>query len=481
VAVYGLEWLWIGPLFSPDSAGYQAYADAILNDFTWLHDAGVDQSAIPLLVFRTAGYPLLIAAARLVAGLHWASVLVAFQLIIAVPALLALYDLASRIFAEAGRWWPAAVTALYGLSLPAAYHLSILTDSIYSSLFVLVTCRLAAAALDRRRPPPRQLALWGVLLGLSIWIRPTGMFFAPLVLPLVVVAIWHGPWRSRAFAAASFVIPLTLLPVLYAGWNHHRTGHAVISTVGQTDYFFPILVIMGRHAPVELPDDGRVANAIRDVQPSFDYAGTVQLNERLHVADGLDCFAIERAAFEANAYVLRHHPGIFALYLLRNLARNHARIIFDPTYVAERYHVMRTGGASILHTRAMLSRLIDHPAMTDVAIVPVLVFFSLLSGTATLLWATLPLLLWFRRRITDRAPAMALFYLWLLFWLVAIFYAAVRVEDRELMPVLPGLILGVVWGTNVLGAWWRQRGARNGSRCAESPQLAPSQGKEMAA
>jgi hypothetical protein len=272
-----------------------------------------------------------------------------------------------------------------------------------------------------------------------------------------------------AIATVSFVIPLALLPALYAGWNHHRTGHAVISTVGQTDYFFPILVIMGQHAPVELPDDGRVAKAIRDVRPSFDFAGTIQLNEQLHAADGLDCFAIERAAFEADAHVLRRHPGILALYLLRNLARDHARIVFNPTYVAERYHVMSTGGASILHTRAMLSRLIDHPAVSDIAIVPMLAVFSLLSGAATLLWAALPLLLWLRRRNTRRATAMALFYLWLLFWSVAILYAAVRIEDRELMPVLPGLILGVVWSITTLGARLHHREVGNGTRSAGSP------------
>src|ERR1700731_1865121 len=76
----------LGPLVQPDSDGYIGYADAILRDGTWLHDAGARSSPVPPMLLRTIGYPLVVAATKLVAPAHWKELLVIVQCLAWLPA-----------------------------------------------------------------------------------------------------------------------------------------------------------------------------------------------------------------------------------------------------------------------------------------------------------------------------------------------------------------------------------------------------------
>lgn len=476
--VYVPLFILIGPLFHPDSGGYVGYADAILKDSGWLHDARVGEAAIPLLIFRTAGYPLVIAAAKLLAGQEWARALVAFQLIASLPALIAVYDLAERVLAP-WRSFATAVTVLFGLTIASLYHLSILTDSLYASVFVLVSCRLLCVAWDRSDMTAAALARWGFLLGVSCWLRPAGLYFVPLLLlPAAVVAMGAAgqrSWRTVAGHAAAFLVPLAIALGAYPAWNMYRTGHAVLSTVAQADFIFPVLAMMDQGAPISLPEDNAITQAVQDTGASFDFAGTLKVNDYLYETRGLTCFGVQEAAFDFYTAVVLRYPLIYARYVLGNLARAHARIALDPRYLGNEYTKAVTGRpSSALSNRAMLTRM-NHPTYLDLLVMPTAVLLSAISAASTCVFFLLPAILWRRRRVIERRTATMLAYLWCQFWTVAGFYALVRIEARFLIPVLPALLIGMIAGFHLLR--YRPAQIAPSTRLDELQSRSPSQSR----
>jgi hypothetical protein len=66
-----------GPTMLPDSTGYIAYADAILNgSFRHVDLAGTAQ---PVMLTRIIGFPALIAAGKIIAGQYWAWAVILLQ------------------------------------------------------------------------------------------------------------------------------------------------------------------------------------------------------------------------------------------------------------------------------------------------------------------------------------------------------------------------------------------------------------------
>src|SRR6185503_3287946 len=51
-----------GPIVTPDTGGYVAYAQAMRASSAWLSDAGLSQAPIPLLTMRMIGYPAVVVA-----------------------------------------------------------------------------------------------------------------------------------------------------------------------------------------------------------------------------------------------------------------------------------------------------------------------------------------------------------------------------------------------------------------------------------
>ena len=92
-----------GPLLQPDSGDYIGYANTILTNSDWLHDGGMDVQAVPPTVFRSFGYPSLIAAAMLIAGDSGGSLYIVILLQIAVSLVATIMVYRLEIGRAAGR------------------------------------------------------------------------------------------------------------------------------------------------------------------------------------------------------------------------------------------------------------------------------------------------------------------------------------------------------------------------------------------
>jgi hypothetical protein len=134
-----------GPSFHLDSNGYNAYANAILDHGRAFAPVVWGAEASPLFIFRFPGYPLVLAGAKLVSAEHYAFVTVILQCILTGVAVYLIYRVAERLFLFS---IPAVLVAgLYLFSESMLYDNSILSDSIYASLFNIVLFGLASMLL----------------------------------------------------------------------------------------------------------------------------------------------------------------------------------------------------------------------------------------------------------------------------------------------------------------------------------------------
>jgi 4-amino-4-deoxy-L-arabinose transferase-like glycosyltransferase len=188
-------------LRAPDSPIYEEYARRLIEG---CGAAACDPARMP-------GYPLFLAAIRLIAGPNplWPAIVqmvVDTGTCVLVAWLAALFD--RRLAVAAG------LLAAINLNMIASAG-QILTDTLFLLPF---TASLVATVLYLGAPTlPRAFAA-GVLLGLALFVRSTVMFFPPLLLLALAIAAWRhriAPTRSAAhLVIAAIATILCIAPVL---------------------------------------------------------------------------------------------------------------------------------------------------------------------------------------------------------------------------------------------------------------------------
>ena len=156
--------MFFGPMQQPDSISYLAYAHTILSDTGWLSNAGMNDYAVPQTVFRTFGYPALIAAAGLITGKSGAALylVVAFQIIVSLFATAMVYRLGQTLLRNSTLALLAA--AAHALSVTFTYDQHILTDSLFNALCVIGFSVPLIGFLQKRRPGLSLLLGLGLML-----------------------------------------------------------------------------------------------------------------------------------------------------------------------------------------------------------------------------------------------------------------------------------------------------------------------------
>jgi 4-amino-4-deoxy-L-arabinose transferase-like glycosyltransferase len=180
----------------PDSPVYEMYARRLLEGCAGL--AACDPARMP-------GYPLFLAAIRMVAGPNptWpvaVQMLVDSGTCVLVAWLAALFD--RRLALAAG------LLAATNLNMIASAG-QILTDTLFLLPF---TASVVATVLYFEAPAgPRAFAA-GLLLGLALLVRSTVMFFPPLLLAALAIAAWRN--RIPATRAAAHLLVAAVATVL---------------------------------------------------------------------------------------------------------------------------------------------------------------------------------------------------------------------------------------------------------------------------
>jgi 4-amino-4-deoxy-L-arabinose transferase-like glycosyltransferase len=178
--------------------------------------AYVHAHPLALSLLRPPGYPAFLAGVYGIFG-HSVTAAIVVEIVIGVATVYGVYALADRLCGETAAYVAALALALDPVSVAMTSNLT--TETLFAALWV-------AAALCWIRLTPPWIVAAGLLVGLSVLVRPIAEYLPVLLVPLTF------------FLTRRVVLPVLLLvafavPVgLWVARNHHETGVAIVSTIG---------------------------------------------------------------------------------------------------------------------------------------------------------------------------------------------------------------------------------------------------------
>ncbi len=245
----GLAWAVFGTLHTPDTLMYTQYAGQ-------LHAGALPLAGpMPVSLFRTPGFPALLAGLQSLAPQAWPTLLICLQL--AATALTAALTAAAarRLGASPGLAFLAG--ALPTLGFIVVLELAVIPDALYAAL-----AAGAAFALLRHRPRTA-----GLLLALALLLREATVvlmvFYAPLAWLEGRPRLCPGPTNStgskglkplaglgRAQPCLFLLLPPLLAATSLITWNVSRGAGPVLTTSRQVVMLQAILPLLPHHPDV---------------------------------------------------------------------------------------------------------------------------------------------------------------------------------------------------------------------------------------
>ncbi len=432
----------IGPMYQIDSTGYVDFANVINSGSGWisandLHKPGIDS-------FRMVGYPAILAAAKAVFGSHFAWAVVGFQTALSVVATALFFRAAKAIN---GSVRVAAVLVVGYLLCPALqYDLFILTDSVYGSLFTILTSVIVTAWTGRRPASPGVVLALGMLLAASFLIRETSILFGMLFLPLMLVWGSSRGWRASVLAGLLFLLPLGMTWEGYRQWNEYRSGEAFITT-GNGSALLYALASMDSLDRQLFSGDTPVDNVIRDSRiPDAGASSAVFMLEAVAslriLGDryGMSGTDIERAVRARYLRIVWSRQSLIVHKMRQELMSdtlwgevNPARTVRELIWWHEK--------GEFEGIRAFVTRLAAERQASDIAFLPLEVFSRAAGAICWLAFLGTPIVAGFaflRRRDQTGLLFLALFVPPAG---VIAAYSMVHLEQRHLIGFVPAILL----------------------------------------
>jgi hypothetical protein len=321
----------LGPGIFPDTGLYLSLANDALLDSSWLHDGQWDSYIAPGRLLRPWGYPLLIAASRLLVGDRFEWLLAICQIVFSVAALAGVTAIGRHLIFD--RRLLMAAQLLCATSGFLLFDIVILTDSFYSSLFIAVFVMTGLMILGEWKASPAAALVLGILWALSMSLRDVAIYHAVLPLAGLILAIRRqglGAWHGTAVLAA-FLAPIVGMATLVTAWNLHRTGYAFYSITGGINWLWPNYNIADRGLadPFDCADE--ICRMGRKVGPLHGMAGVSAIADGFWNEQRMDPLSFCRLTRDHLLALLKSHPLPFLLSVLSNLQISHlADLAFNP-------------------------------------------------------------------------------------------------------------------------------------------------------
>lgn len=191
----------------------------------------------PRYVLRTPGFPLLLAACRVLGG---DSLLVARCVLAVVGTLCCLltFLLAERLFDKRVALLATAWLALHPMHI--GNSVLILSETWFACWMLLSLLTLERIwTLARASVGLRQVTVWGLLAGISIavtmLVRPGFLLWLPVTACAAALLVWRGPPQRRlrriALTAMSILVGFAVVVSPWAIRNQRVTGHLVLTSL----------------------------------------------------------------------------------------------------------------------------------------------------------------------------------------------------------------------------------------------------------
>ena len=437
-----------GTISGNDSPSYLAYADALRALPLPSGEALLRSSPQPATLFRTPGYPAVLAGLQALAPERWPLLLVWLQ----VAAIAGASALAHRAALALGLGrWPAMAAAL----MPAAGYASVvqamvMTDALYGALFASAALVLLRGGLAGGRIGAALLA--GSLLGVAMLVREATVYLVLGFLPAAAIAVGRG---RRVVAVLLVAAPAVLAAAGLAAWNHGRSGHAVLSTSRQVVMVQALLPALAQGVPVYHGDDP-YDRILRETVAPQGYAGIDAANARLFEA-GLASPDIAALASARYLRAWREHPAAMLRAMGARFPVKMLWVTFMPVDMAAEFY-RQTGHPRpwFGQERDLARRLAGGSPLAGALLLALAAGRAV--GLAVALGAMLAPVL-----VPRRDPRWwPLFGTWCVCGGLIGVYLPVHIEQRYLVPVVPLACLLGVAAIASLGRYRRSRPAPDG-------------------
>ncbi len=434
-----------GPLSEPDWGSYSEFADIILQQRDWLSDAALSSSATPMTIFRSMGYPLVVAGFRgvLGSGVEHLYALILFQVAASLGVTLLVWRLALAVLES--RRLALLAAAGHATAIGMLYDQMLLSDSLYSSAFIVIWSVPLIGLLERRRAGAAILFGLGGLAAFSCLVRGTGLPFLAFVLPALVPWARIGrPILGWAVAVLLFLGPVVGMIGGVMAWNHARSDHWLVTTGAQFVMIQPLVKAAGRgHAVFD--GDTPIDIVARETLKTYEYPEVLEIVGALFSRYGLDAVASAEMHKQVYFRVWRRHPGAMIENTLTNFNNSIIFQFFDPVDSADLYARAVIGHRVV---PAGFGRAQEAWQRGDgVAVALFLVAIPLRVGAygMLLVLALGGVYLALRSlRSPPRGTAAAALWLWAIFFGYTLSLCAIHMVGRFMPAILPaGLIAGL--------------------------------------
>lgn len=209
----------------PDTGGYEWYANKILESSAWCHQA--DLNTVDITLYRMPLYPLIIAAGKILCGEeNWIFFVALVQFLMLIASAFSISALMKRLDFQGKQKILMVIAYLTGL--PLFYSLSILTDSLFTSLGVICLCSLSVYLLEGFNR--KNLAVFLLSLFLISFLRETSFYYALSLLPFSLYFLRNRDLKGFFKCVLIILVPVLLSQTFVKSWNYYRTGEPILTT-----------------------------------------------------------------------------------------------------------------------------------------------------------------------------------------------------------------------------------------------------------
>jgi hypothetical protein len=422
-----------GPITTPDGHGYIHYAQQLLAGPLPSGAALLSEAPAPISLFRTVGYPALIAAFQCLFGNSWKVALVLFQ--IATYSVLAVATFRTAILLRLPRSLALVAALLPAIGLGLAMEICILTDAVYAALLGGAALLLAQATL---RPVTGASLVVGLLLAGALLLREATLFIAVGFVPAVWLAARAGH-RLHSFCLA--FLPIVAVAGCTMAYNFARCGYPLITTNPQVVMVQALLPLISEGLPVYDGDD-LFDRTARDTLRGDDYSRINELNEKLFVA-GMTAPEIAREATRRYLRTWLRFPVTMLITALSGYRDRYIALAFHPINTVRSLEVYSGAPRPVFSSPLVLLANLGSGDIAAAGWLLLLVTTQLLGTLIGLLATAAPFVL--KRRNDDRAAV--LLGMWLICACCVAVYFPVRLDDRYLLPLIPlhCLLAATLW------------------------------------
>jgi hypothetical protein len=181
----------------------------------------------PRFIFRTPGYPLLIWLVSSVSD-RWIAIVIV-QNLLSLGSCLCLVCAVRRLRRALALPAALALCGFLGSSQVMIYDISLMSDSLYTSLLILCVASLVLAVASARAAA---FSLVSALMALVVLVRPAGAYLAVVYAVVLAYLLWN---RCRPRAILGFAAPFPAILLGFCAYNRATIGQFTISPFAEAN------------------------------------------------------------------------------------------------------------------------------------------------------------------------------------------------------------------------------------------------------